>query len=567
VRRKGRTIQPDPKYRPAAVPAATPRAYRPLPSFWLAAIPILAFLLVLHYRSASGPGYPLDDSWIHLAFARHLAHGQGFGINPGQWSTGSTSPLWTLMLAAGLVFRAGHAAWPWLLATIALCVAGLTGALLVRRLLTLRGDEGTPAGGIASLAGGLLVVSSPWLVWSTAGAMETPLFVALLLLAWAERLREDLPLSEGGRALAFWGVPAGLAIVARPEGAIFAVLLALCSRLRSGIANLITAAAIYAPYGIYCLSVSGHPWPSTFYAKTTQTFAGMPDLAYLARAAALLADLMPALVALLIAGAAVLIVGTGLRRTSPGRLDFSERLARWRAFLPGVLFVIALPLAYATMGRSFLFAGVAGNFGRYLFPLAPFLAILGAAMLVLGAARIRVRVRRGWVLLALGVPLIWNGIAAANHAAFFAHNVRDIDAMQVEMANRLARDLPAGSLVASNDVGALAYFTDLRVLDLVGIVSPEVQQALFPLRRLDRAERHKALFQLIVKLKPAAIAVFPEWYPEILQSLQPLLRPLEQIRVPGNITSAQSELDAWRIEWPAGAPVPAPAPRLPRGLR
>jgi hypothetical protein len=105
------------------------------------------------------------------------------------------------------------------------------------------------------------------------------------------------------------------------------------------------------------------------------------------------------------------------------------------------------------------------------------------------------------------------------------------------------------------------------VLDLVGIVSPEVEKVLFPLRRLDRRERHQALFALILKLKPAAIAVFPEWYPEILQSLQPVLWPLEQIRVPGNITSAQSELDAWRLDWPPGAPVPAPGPWLPRGLR
>src|SRR5262245_64042524 len=45
------------------------------------------------------PGFPLDDSWIHLQFARNLAAGQGLSYNPGEPVTGSTAPLWTALLA------------------------------------------------------------------------------------------------------------------------------------------------------------------------------------------------------------------------------------------------------------------------------------------------------------------------------------------------------------------------------------------------------------------------------------------------------------------------------------
>jgi len=46
-------------------------------------------------------GFPLDDSWIHLTYARNLAvHGQ-WAFQLGHPSAGSTAPLWTFLLALG----------------------------------------------------------------------------------------------------------------------------------------------------------------------------------------------------------------------------------------------------------------------------------------------------------------------------------------------------------------------------------------------------------------------------------------------------------------------------------
>ena len=47
-----------------------------------AALP-LALLLVRERVIAGSAGFPLDDSWIHLHFARNLAEGAGFSFNPG----------------------------------------------------------------------------------------------------------------------------------------------------------------------------------------------------------------------------------------------------------------------------------------------------------------------------------------------------------------------------------------------------------------------------------------------------------------------------------------------------
>src|SRR5262249_56043145 len=66
----------------------------------LAAALALTIFLARERWIAGAAGFPLDDSWIHLHFARNLAEGRGFAYNPGVPVAGSTAPLWTLLLAA-----------------------------------------------------------------------------------------------------------------------------------------------------------------------------------------------------------------------------------------------------------------------------------------------------------------------------------------------------------------------------------------------------------------------------------------------------------------------------------
>src|ERR1700734_377785 len=64
---------------------------------YLGAFLLLASVLRGHF------GFPLDDSWIHQVVARNLAEFHVLGFNPGKLSSGSTSPLWTLILTLGWV--------------------------------------------------------------------------------------------------------------------------------------------------------------------------------------------------------------------------------------------------------------------------------------------------------------------------------------------------------------------------------------------------------------------------------------------------------------------------------
>src|SRR5512137_1784315 len=65
-------------------------------------------------------GFPLDDSWIHQTYARNLALRGEWAFLPGLPSAGSTSPLWSALLAPGYLLGLAPYRWTYLLGWAAL---------------------------------------------------------------------------------------------------------------------------------------------------------------------------------------------------------------------------------------------------------------------------------------------------------------------------------------------------------------------------------------------------------------------------------------------------------------
>jgi hypothetical protein len=68
-------------------------------------------------------GFPLDDAWIHQVYARNLVLHREWAFNPGQPSGGSTSPLWSLLLAGGYIVAFNPIIWSAILGWISLAGA------------------------------------------------------------------------------------------------------------------------------------------------------------------------------------------------------------------------------------------------------------------------------------------------------------------------------------------------------------------------------------------------------------------------------------------------------------
>jgi hypothetical protein len=230
------------------------------------------FLYLHRERQIAGEwGLALDDSWIHMVFARNLSGGHGYSFNPDRPLSGSTSPLWTLLLSASFLVT-GASLWSAKLLGAALF---LFSVILTYKLAKLMWSDER-----AALLSGVLVALCPYLNWGALSGMEVSLYVALSL--WGVYLhlvnREKSGVVKYSSTLVLT-----LAGLARPE--CFLLLLIvwgedfLLTRIhRHGhrfgevvtqfLPHLVLFALLTAPYFAFNLRTVNSPFPSSYAAKT-----------------------------------------------------------------------------------------------------------------------------------------------------------------------------------------------------------------------------------------------------------------------------------------------------------
>jgi hypothetical protein len=398
-------------------------------------------------------GFPLDDSWIHQTYARNLALLGEWAFIPGQPSAGSTSPLWSLLLTPGFWLHISPYIWTYLLGTV------LLWALAVLCELTLQRIVPAYRGRVPWV--GLVVVAEWHLVWSAVSGMETLLHALILTGILAA-------LMTGSRRYLSLGLLTGISVWVRPDGLTLLAPLALTallvekthlSRLKALLRILVGFGAFFGPYLLFNLILSGNPMPNTFYAKQTEyaLWQARPVAVRLGR--------------LLLQWA----IGSGVLLL-PGVIGWVILSARRRAWgtLAGMLWFLGYITLYALRLPIY-------QHGRYVIPAMPVFFIWGLAGLIsfvlygdyvraAKSARYRWAVSTAWQI-ALGLTLVsfW-----ALGARAYGQDVALIESEMVTTANWVAEHVPPGDLVAAHDIGALGYFGDHKLLDLAGLVSPEV---------------------------------------------------------------------------------------------
>ncbi len=403
-------------------------------------------------------GFSFDDSWIHVQYARTIFEGRAWEYAWGIPSTGSSGPLWSVVLTPIFLFGYDHNT----VVTSVLIISGLfyiIDVFLVGEIVKQHTERWQYA-----VLGQVIFVLVPRNAGLMLSGMETPLGMMMILLALLFLPRHEWQYDV------FLGVLVGFAYLCRPE---FVLIAALCLPIRSLIVlyrdenrkkRLLTLSAMFAlavlvvlPWILHCYNTTGLPLPDSYYSKlrwgVSQEGLDIWNWFWLG----IWFPSEPYLSLGFVGGFIILVA-----KRRPYEL---------------ILISSLYALYYLTMpGMSFLFAA------RYLVPLFDLMAIAFISGISLFLEKSLNRLSKlsipndpDIIAIAIAItfllftPSIVSSIGYVDH---HANQAKNIEEMQVHLALWIRENIPENATIATYDVGALGFFAKGIVLDTYGLVTP-----------------------------------------------------------------------------------------------
>ena len=321
--------------------------------YWLVAIIALvpAIVKLLCYPGNIGS----DDAYIHLQIAHNFVNGLGWGINPHEPVSLSTSPAFTLILAAVETVTPDHLVIVTQILSGGAVVAGL--ALIFFAVLT---DTGSLGAAFLAEAAAAFSVN----LWRWNGSLMEATF-AFAVVALTIFLFRGQASNRPVRLIGS-GVVLGIGLLLRPEmGMVLVLALAVqwmrtegASRFVSVGLVLLGTFAIVAPWCVFAVSHLGSVIPTTFAAKSTQLH--LVNLAILKQMGETLAEslLFPTLL--------ILILLVAARSKEPNSASGRKALA----------YIIPVGWLVGLIGFYYLKTPELQSPGRYVLPLLPAAAVV-----------------------------------------------------------------------------------------------------------------------------------------------------------------------------------------------
>lgn len=433
---------------------------------------VLAVLLGAYVALAAAFAWVGDDAFIAFRYGRNLAEGAGLRFNLGVDPPveGYTQLAWILIVALieRLGFEIVHAT-----RTVEITLGAALLALCVRRFATLAG--GRP---LAIVAGVLLVSSPGYVIWST-GGLGTMLF-ALSIFVCADRV---LATARGG-SLAFACIASALVVYVRFDGLYFVgIVLATafvlgCLRaearplVRTSLVATAAVAVGFAAQTAWRMAYHGDWLPNTARAK------GDFDLRTLERGLDYLVSNWFTVPLLAVALVAALVLVVRRRGRDP-----------WLVMALGV---IGGASAYGVLtGGDFM------PMGRFFVPALPFVALVGARLVLLAG---RGRITGGAVacvlaLCLVNVPALFDLSLAPQRARAamtfrwgwsYQSEIAFLGGMRqrvhdwAQLGRALGQHVDRSESLVRGPIGAVGYYSRMTLHDQYGLVDREVTRSARP---------------------------------------------------------------------------------------
>jgi hypothetical protein len=434
--------------------------------YLLVAAVYVAGLISLGVALRNNVGFPLDDSWIHQEIARNLVQLHSYGFTPGVTSSGSSSTLWTLILALHYLFFPSHSPvfFPLILNSILMVLSGV----LLWRMAAL---DGLPVMYVMALA--MLPALCGNFVWLAFIGMEHALFVTLSLAAIVVWFREGSEATGSARSAVLAGVTLGALGTTRPEGLALSVMLfALykwCGRSFANVVRAGVAAVLFLiPSFLINLKTSGSLLPLTLRGRRFLYLGS--DKLHIGRST----------VRGLVMETYHKVIQHNFFHTTSGWAAVGVALAFYGCFVllrrfPNrtSLVVLWATLHYAAYCFTLPSTGHGGRYQPFVFVLFP--ALIAIALFDLAG---RMFQRPGGLLKPVqALLLVCVGMMTAATLPRWSMGLRDsiydINHCHKQMAIWLNEHYPAGTGVGVYDIGAIAYFSHMNIVDLGGLVDPK----------------------------------------------------------------------------------------------
>jgi hypothetical protein len=186
--------------------------------------------------------------------------------------------------------------------------------------------------------------------------------------------------------------------------------------------------------------------------------------------------------------------------------------------------------------------------GRYSIPLIPFYVLLAVLGLHEYAGRLNERLARRAVLILSAAMLVLGMVSTWKWSGTFAADARDITQMQVAMGRWVEANTPRSATLALSDIGAITYISGRRIIDIVGLVTPDILPAVSG--KPVGLERDQAVFDYLARHRPDVVVIIPTWYPYLASSPGSHLTELHTVQLdhtPG--VGGGDHLRAYRADW------------------
>jgi hypothetical protein len=244
----------------------------------------------------------------------------------------------------------------------------------------------------------------------------------------------------------------------------------------------------FLPYLVFNHFLAGSWWPNTFFAKQAE-YAIRLEAPFLSRFF-LLAKLP-------VVGAGVLLLPGFVRVLWQSVLKKNWAIQSaglwWLGYT--VIYAMRLPVDY--------------QHGRYLMPAMPVFFVLGLMgtrdiwQVYLHRKRFLVLLQKAW---AMTLILILAAFLMIGAVQAYRLDVAIINTEMVAAAVWIAENTPEDALIAAHDIGALGFYGGRNVVDLAGLISPDV----IPFIRDEE--------RLAAHLDEAGVdylMTFPDWYVDL----------------------------------------------------